>query len=520
MKHVVTMYFLLKNFFVKPFRILGFCIVIICCVLCIQKYKERIALFNTAPLCKDCNILLISLDTCGAKHMSTYGYERDTTPYLTALAKKGILFTNMHANATWTLPSHVSIFTGVFPYVHTIDEARKNYLSPSFPLLPEILQKYGYKTYFFAPQGEDTIAREHVYNRGIDYWNDEYWQYRGKNADYFKKVDAILTKNTDENEKTFVFFHTYACHGPYYIENQSITYTNEYMPWIPLKKSDVYDAPLTSEYYQYLLYRLPIGLKDGTFNSSPEKMKSFLEHLQNANSFEEAKTIYQDAYKHSFWGESIMNQYLEKFNYWDKIDWTDQNEIAYAKALYDQRLHTLDKNLLGLLREKLSKSSWAKNTLVIITADHGEEFMEHGEYGHITVYDFNTQVPLVLLAPNMTGQSIHEHVQSVDIFPTILDIVGIPNTYTFNGVSLLPLIHGKTLGKRLIISEGQYTKEQAIFSVREDDWKLLIAQKENSLQPYQLFNTRSDPEEQNNVFNQHTSKIEAMMKAYMSLINK
>ena len=76
--------------------------------------------FFNKPICDHCNVILISLDTLGANHLPCYGYERNTSPNLCNFAKENVFFTNAFSNASWTLPSHFSIFTSLYPNHHNM----------------------------------------------------------------------------------------------------------------------------------------------------------------------------------------------------------------------------------------------------------------------------------------------------------------------------------------------------------------------------------------------------------------
>lgn len=497
------------------------CIVLAGSVFFVRTYVVQKTANAKRAICKDCNILLISLDTCGASHMSTYGYERETTPNLTALANTGVLFANSHANANWTLPSHVSMFTGLYPFVHNVVLSYDTFLRSDIPLLPEVLQTQGYETVFFAPQDETSIAREHVYSRGVSYWDNTYWEYRLKEKEYFTLALNKLEENAKLNKKTFLFYHTFACHSPYLTEDEPLLYTENTVPDLPLKDSEIFNAPFTPEYYQFLLTRLPQGVKDDDFKIAPTEIHTFLQQLQNAGSFAVAEAIYERAKEKNFWGETRFNDYEEDFRYWDKINMKKMEDILFVRAIYDQVVHKVDYDLFATLREVRTTATWKNNTIVIITADHGEEFMEHDYFSHKTLYEFNTHVPFVMLIPGVTKRTIQEHVQSVDITPTILDIVGIQHAFAFNGTSVLPLVFGGSLGNRLILAEGQANAQPNILTIREGDWKVFVYKNtDGTLLPYEFYNTKKDPAEQTNILGENIDRAKAMITRYRSLKEK
>lgn len=183
-------------------------------------------------------------------------------------------------------------------------------------------------------------------------------------------------------------------------------------------------------------------------------------------------------------------------------------------ALYDGQLRELD-HFINRLYENMTRWKLHRKTMLVITADHGEELFEHGFIGHAstaihaTMFDEVLKIPLILYAPSRLkeGKVIKKQVRQIDIMPTILDIVGLPISDSLHGISLLPLI--KDGDKKEIppaISESnmggyQSTPEQEkiiLRSIRTGDWKLICIN-DGDNQEYQLFNLRQDPCEKRNL---------------------
>ena len=95
------------------------------------------------------NLLVISIDTLRADHLKCYGYDRDTSPHLDQLAKEGVLFENLTAAASWTVPSHMSMFTSLYPSVHGVETGSVR-LGEGVPTLAQCLAKSGYVTAAFV----------------------------------------------------------------------------------------------------------------------------------------------------------------------------------------------------------------------------------------------------------------------------------------------------------------------------------------------------------------------------------
>ena len=162
--------------------------------------------------CPDCNVILISIDTVGAKHLSLYGYDRPTSPFLDKIsAKRGIVFENAIAQSNWTIPSHVAMLTGQYPQKFGMWDATD--ALPEYALtIAEILQEKGYQTKAFSnglyiqpewgfDQGFDSFSG----NLAFKYWNDA--------SQIFDEASEWLRAN--QNERFFLFIHSYHAHSPF-----------------------------------------------------------------------------------------------------------------------------------------------------------------------------------------------------------------------------------------------------------------------------------------------------------------
>jgi arylsulfatase A-like enzyme len=165
------------------------------------------------------NILFIMLDTLRADHLGCYGYYRDTSPHIDKFAKEALLFQNAFSQSSWTLPSHYSIFTSLYPYesgyTPVYNPELKSTSSPSLPpeidTLTEWLKEAGYLTLATTGGGYMNSAY------GLDQGFEEYWD------NFYNKGREILVSTERVNNwigknkhlKWFVFFHTYEIHDPY-----------------------------------------------------------------------------------------------------------------------------------------------------------------------------------------------------------------------------------------------------------------------------------------------------------------
>jgi hypothetical protein len=151
---------------------------------------------------------------------------------------------------------------------------------------------------------------------------------------------------------------------------------------------------------------------------------------------------------------------------------------------------------LGRLRRFLAAAGLAKRTTLIVTADHGEAFGEHGTHDHgVSVYDELLRVPLLIEGPMVAPRRIEQPVSLIDLGPTILDLFGLPTPGAFLGQSLVPLLRGEDviLDRPLVADTGRWQRA-LIFP----DGKKVI--RDGRRGTFELYDLKSDPGELHNLF--------------------
>ena len=200
-------------------------------------------------------------------------------------------------------------------------------------------------------------------------------------------------------------------------------------------------------------------------------------------------------------------------------------DIRYLTALYDGGIRYTDEKI-GEFLSYIRNSELEDQLLIIITSDHGEEFMEHGSFFHWQLYHRpNLHVPLIMHIPNYPKKEIkiNTRVQSVDLLPTILDIAGFPAYPKAQGRSLLPLIErNRNFLKRSLwkvfhpfkkdsdISFAENPDKQ-MYSVIADDYQMIH---NSRLHSKQLFNLKNDPLAQNDIEKEHSNVSERLLSQY------
>ena len=325
---------------------------------------------NPAPEETGRGIILLSIDTLGADHLGLYGYDRPTSPFLDSLSKRGVVFENAYVQLPGTLPSHMSMFTGLYPEEHGVFPPA-GVLSPEIPTLPEILTDAGFRTAGHTEGGY--VLGSFGFSRGFDEFSHEA---RRKEDDVERTLARGLSflKTVQGGEDFFLFLHTYVVHDPYRPEERYLE---------PFWTGPKPETPA------------PTGAEMMKINR----------------------------------GEVSISQ----------------EGIDYYRALYDASIAYMDETLAGFVAaaEGLDLS---QETTLIITSDHGEEFMQHGQLTHVQAYPETMKVPLIF-APigsgsHLTPRRINTPAESVDLATTILEMAGIPTPHPNSGESLVGFLEG------------------------------------------------------------------------------
>jgi arylsulfatase A-like enzyme len=464
------------------------------------------------PICPDCNIILVSIDTLGAEHLPCYGYARDTAPNLCQFAKENILFSEAYSNGPWTLPSHFSIFTSLYPKHHGMinySEGRKEKLSTDIPTVTEILKENSYRTVFVGPIDDLGLDVKRGLGRGFD----EVIDYEGIYT-WNKGYDALLENNKKGN-KTFLFLHTYWVHDPYLVgdledKGRGRLFTDKYYPEMPLTNVEFH--AFTKGFYDYL-----INVIDDEVNwANKDKIAKYELRVEIKKKMEQSKDL---KYSGQLFRELLPQKDQEAYfsDYYFKL-MSRPHILTYAKDLYDEQIYYLDRKLTTLFDLVLRKEL-ADNTILIVVSDHGEEFMEHGGFTHPAdhLYNTTTKTLMTMHIPGVKSRKVKDMVQNIDIMPTVLDLLGIKSPPNIDGISLKGLIRGDMIAQKndYLISQG------SIDSIRNKKWKLYVNY--YAVGPgnnYELYDLEKDPEEKNNLADEKTQLVAKLFENLNRIIYK
>jgi arylsulfatase A-like enzyme len=360
-------------------------------------------------------VVLVSLDTVRADRLNCYGYNaRKVTPALDALAADGILFENHVSAAPWTPPAHASLLTSLWPSSHGVTDSFREYkeskrqprvfhaMAASKTTLAEVLRTAGYATAAFT--GGMTLDARLGFGQGFDTFSTTMFKLQRKN------VGEMLSWVAEKRGGPFLlFFHTFEAHAPYL----GTRFLSEVLP-------PKHAAELTAVVERYA-ERLATGGRTPT---------SFVKMLRRHQAYRRDVT----------------------------------------EALYVGSIAEADR-WLGVLIEDLRRRGLYDRALVVVTSDHGEEFGErspeifYDAHGH-NLHREMVRTPLILKVPGRwsAGTRVSALTRTVDVMPTVLDILSLKGPKEMQGESLRPLWEGGETRPRVAFIEalGQIAEQKAI----------------------------------------------------------
>jgi len=184
-----------------------------------------------------------------------------------------------------------------------------------------------------------------------------------------------------------------------------------------------------------------------------------------------------------------------------------KSSFQTAIDLYDDEILSVDQavnEILNVLREK----KFLKHTIIIITADHGEEFWEHQQTGHgKSLYEESIKVPLIISIPGINARTITHPVSLIDITPTVLDLIRLKVPSYMQGISLIQF--AKLRKRKRIFSEINLDKNES-YAIRTINHKLIMKKRPEFKMEY--YNLKYDAKERNNIYEKHkkNNKIQVL----------
>lgn len=391
---------------------------------------------------KDRNVVLVSFDALQAAHVGSLGNPRKVTPTLDAVAAQGFSFSHCYSVASWTVPASMTWFTGVYPSEHRMTNKFAIYQPPV-----------------------TKIARLKDLAPNLVTLAD------------IMKQNGYITGGFTGNAGVSGGFGYEQGFDIYYFEPQKFGSLDHSVP----KALDWLKANPGKKFFVFLHgydchgQLSPAGGYDYRF------VDKNYDHRYTGSEQEQ---------------ERLREEGLEK----GQLALRDE-DVRFWRAIYDEKINRADEIFKQFLHG-LDALGLTDNTLLVLTSDHGTEFYEHRRFDHgFTLYDEQLHVPLIIKLPGQrSGKVVADRISSIDVMPTILDLLDVETTTTartqLRGKSLVPALQGSAVGRDVFAETDYrlYTYKRSI--ITPDGWKLIYTLENKSRE---LYNLNDDPHEANNL---------------------
>lgn len=347
-------------------------------------------------------LVVFLIDTLRADHLGAYGHDRDTSPRLDAFARDdAVVFEQVGAQSSWTRTAVASIFTGLDPGRHGVHQ-RTDVLTDRALTLPEMLRDGGYRTGGWTTNGNAGPA--FGFGQGFGEFRLIHAARPGDPAPASRPLEAAdrFLEQAGE-EPFFLYLHLMEPHAPYWPEPGPAEALGVPVPRVPDDASAVAEVAA-------------LAAEQDTPSPTPTRLGAVP------------------------WLQALNQGRVE----------ATPGLVDSLRSLYEAEIRTVDGyfgELVDLLREHgIYDDAW-----IVVVADHGEEFHDHGAFSHgRTLYEEQLRVPLLVKPPAGLGVPgglrVETLVRQTDLFPTLLEAAGLDVPDGLDGRSLWPLLAGVEKG--------------------------------------------------------------------------
>lgn len=389
------------------------------------------------------SVIVVLVDTLRADYLSSYGFEGDISPNLDAIAAEAVQFESCFAQAPWTKPSVASLFTSLHPSVHGVTDQDGQFAGADGEAggnaLPEEAATLAEALSAAGYRTAAFVSNPWLHrNYGFAQGFDIYDDSGAGNT---APAEDLLVRvrqwleYDDDDTPFFLYLHFMDVHGPY--------------------RSDASD---------YAALEGSPGLGPARALTASERNR-IPEYLQDDG----------DGAAHG-----------------------DATQLTAWRARYAAGVRRFDRVLGGFLAE-LRETDVLDRSVLVVTSDHGEEFVEHGGWDHgYKLYDHQIHVPLLVRNPGGAngGRRVSDVVSLVDLIPTLLTTAGAEHPEGLQGRDFSPLLRGETAPTASPSISSGVKLQPHRFAVRTDRYKL-VADADGTI--HGLFDLEADPAEQRDV---------------------
>jgi arylsulfatase A-like enzyme len=444
---------------------------------------------------KQPNVLIILWDTTRADRLSMYGYSLETTPRMAKWAEKhGVIFEKAISPDMWTVPSHASLFTGLDPGTHGAGFDHR-WLDAKNVTLAEWFGEHGWDTYAFSANPNLSPSRVNL----LQGFENIETSWRKPWAD---DVKALLKKKLIKSDRSTEISPGAKKKGGTGFYNAGPIAHLALTNWLDTREEK--DKP----FLVYLSYM--------------EAHKPRVPYLDSRKKLTDPPVIELGLQTDL----SLNNQLLYSY---DKLSYTPA-ELEAINRVYDATLVDLDNATADLL-EDLDARGILDDTIIVFTADHGEQLGEHQQFGHRSgVYQQLLHVPLVIAYPRkLNPRRVSVPVTNLQVFDTLLTLAGLESPQTGHAQGDLTVVKDALVGvfsETLSIDKEGFGKIRKMYpdigrdvwantyqSVVHGNWKLIesINFDSHELVDCELYDLETDPDELTNKFTEVPEKSRELM---------
>jgi arylsulfatase A-like enzyme len=383
------------------------------------------------------DVIVILVDTLRADRLAAGGQRPGLTPFLDSVAASGVVFSNAYSPTSWTNPAVASLFTSRYPSQHHVVQY-DSVLADDEVTLADRLHGAGYRS--LGVVGNFRLFERFGFAQGFEVWNS----HLGEGL----LVGKVSAKRVTQD--------TFAYYDQFFAPYRHTKWTRRRRPMLMylhfMEPHAPYDPPLHVR--RRVAGPPPPGVDDAEANAKLVDIKRWFE-LSPA-------------------------------------------EVERLRALYDAEVAALDSRLARLF-DGLRARGLLDRAIVVVTADHGEEFREHGGLQHgNTLYQESVRIPLFITGPGLpAGRVVTDQVSLLDVAPTVLELLGLPPEPRFEGRSLMSHLGGGEAADvvlQLLPTGQRFDLRTHAAGLVHEGVKLLVPPAGSGRSP-ELYDLRDDPRE-------------------------
>jgi arylsulfatase A-like enzyme len=416
------------------------------------------------------NVILITIDALRAGHLGTYGYDPDISPNIDRLGERGVVFEQAVSQGPRTDPSTASFMTSLYPSELQLFQKTELRVDSKRTTLAEVLHETGYRTQAYITN--PLVCPLNGFDQGFD--------------NYTYARDKLAFDPDELHQRTLLRL---VC---------------------PSKTTSAGTSPICQlfDWGHQRLFDQPLGEWMGD-RWITEHGKRFLRQHKDERFFLWLFYVgphmpYDPPEPFRPLPSEITPKQEQQLRYpggWvrEVKETIRPVDLQAMISLYDGDIHYTDK-LVGQVLDELDRLGLTDRTLIVLSADHGEQFADHGGYAHGALYDEIVHVPFIISGAGVetAGRRAETQVQLLDMVPTVCEIAGVPIPEEAEGRSLVPILRGEDMEDLPAFTEGvrkpgARAEDKAI---RHNGYKLIHYVTSGRTELYDL---QTDPHEQVNL---------------------